>query len=315
MRLFVAMLALALLSVTTVSAQAPPSPAPAVSVAFADEAGTITVDNPGTFKVIVRNEGSASGTPLDAQNLADVVVTVTGAPVGWTASVSPATFQLAPQQQQEVELQVSVSADAQDDVADLTVTAVLTTPLEGLEPIFGEVPGASQSATAADTIQIARDDSVTRTILETLGPWIYAILLLLVAAVLVAVGLSVVSRRSLVRLNANARELTLPPGGRVAFPFQVEALGRQADTVLLQVSTVQEGWAAFLPVPELQLAPGEVQDLTLVVIAPKDAADDARQAVLVSATSAKAPKGAANLEFVAKVHGGTPVPAQRRRKE
>ncbi len=313
MRLFVALFALALLSSTIASAQAPPSPAAAVSIAFADEAGVVTVDSPGTFKLTVRNDGAASTTPLDAQNLADVVVTITGTPEGWTASVSPATFQLEPQQQQEVELQVSVSADAQDEVADLTVTAVLTTPLEGLEPVL-DPAGASQSATATATLQITRDDSVTRAILETLGPWIYAVLLLLVAAVLMAVGLSVVSRRSLVRLSAGTRELTLPPGGRAAFPFQVEALGRQSDTVLLQVSAVQEGWAAFLPVAELQVAPGETQDLTLVVIAPKDAADDARQAVLVSATSAKAPKGAANLEFVAKVHSGTPVPAQRHRK-
>ena len=107
---------------------------------------------------------------------------------------------------------------------------------------------------------------------------------------------------------------TRPPGGRVVFPFKVEGLARHEDSALLQVSAVQEGWAAFLPVPEVRLAPGQVQEMTLVVIAPKAAADGARQAVLISGTSAKAPRGAANLEFIATVRSGTPLRSERRPK-
>lgn len=317
MRLVSATVALVLLAVLALpaSAQVPPAPsaAPAVSVAFAEEEVRVSVDEAGLFKLTVRNEGAASGTPLDAQNVGEVVLAVSGAPEGWTVSLSEPAFDLAAQASKEIEVQVSVAPGAEAAEATITVTAVLTTPLEGLEPILGQVPGATQSATAEDSLTVLRDDSVTRDILESLGPWIYAILLLLVAAVLVAVGLSVASRRSLVRLSANARELTVAPGGRVAFPFRVEGLAKQEDSILLQASAVPEGWAAFLPVPELRLAAGDGQDLSLIVIAPRDAAAGSRQAILVSATSAKAPKGAANLEFVAVVEGGA-VEAPKRRK-
>lgn len=284
-----------------------------MSVAFAADAGTVSVDAPATFRLTVRNEGQAA--PAGNEGTAsDVVLTVTGLPEGWTASLTPSSFELQNGQSRDVDLQVSVSAAAASRTADVVVNAELTSPLEGLEPILGQ-GGQSQRATASDTIHLTRDDSVTRQVLETLGPWIYAVLLLLVASVLVAVGIYLSSRRALVRMSSDTRELTVPPGGRVAFPFRVEGLARHEDSALLQVSAVQEGWAAFLPVPELQLQPGEVRDLTLVVIAPKGASEGQRQAVLVSATSAKAPKGAANLEFIATVHGGTaPPPATRRAK-
>lgn len=309
MRVPAARVALALCAVVALAAvaplagaQAPPSPAPAVSVAFADEDGTVSVDQVTAFKLTVRNEGQAA--PVGNEGTAsDVVVAVSGLPEGWTASVTPSSFELMNGQSRDVELQVSVSPDAADREADVVVTAELSSPLEGLDPILGQ-GGQSQKATASDALHLTRDDSVTRQVLETLGPWIYAVLLLLVASVLVAVAIYLSARRSLVRLSSDAREMMVPPGGRVAFPFRVEGLARQEDAVLLQVSAVQEGWAAFLPVPELLLEPGQVQDLTLVAIAPKNAADGARQAILVSATSAKAPKGAANLEFVATVHSG-----------
>lgn len=313
MRLSAAIVALALLSLAAFSAAQTPTASAGVTVAIEGDTATTSVDRPGEFKVTVTNTGTASGTPLDDQNQASVDVSVAGMPAGWTAAVAPASFQLRPGASQSVTVTVSVSADAAAKAADLTVKADLVAPLGPLDPILG-AGGQSQRASGSDTIHVVRDDSVTRDLLENIGPWIYAILLLLVAAVLVAIGISLASRRSLVRLSSEARELQVPPGGRIAFPFKVEGLAKVEDAVLLQVSAVQEGWAAFLPVPELVLDPGQVQELNLVVISPKEASDGSRQAILVSATSAKAPKGAANLEFVATVQSGTPLRAQRRAK-
>jgi uncharacterized membrane protein len=311
----VAVVALVLLAVVATAAAQQPSAAAGVSVTLGGEVVKPSIDKPGTFHATVKNTGTPSNSPLDAQNQANVDVKVTGTPPGWTAVASPASFKLSPGQQQDVTVTVSVSGNAEAKSADIVVTADLTTSLESLDPILGGNSGQSQRATGQATQHIVRDDSVTRTVLETLGPWIYAVLLLLVAAVFVAVAISLAARRSLVRLSTDTRELGLPPGGRAVFPFKVEGLAKQEDSVLLQVSAVQEGWAAFLPVPELVLDPGQVQELTLVVIAPKNVTDGARQAVLVSATSAKAPKGAANLEFVATVHSGSPVRAAKRVKE
>ncbi len=314
MRVTAAVAVLALLAASAFAAAQTPSASAGVSVTIDGERATASVDRPGEFRATVTNTGTASNSPLDAQNQANVDVRVTGAPAGWTASVTPSSFKLGPGASQTVTVTVSISAGAAAKAADLTVTADLTTSLEPLDPILG--PGQqSQRATASDTIHVTRDDSVTRDLLENIGPWIYAVLLLLVAAVLVALGISLAARRSLVRLSSDARELQVPPGGRVAFPFKIEGLAKQEDAVLLQVSAVQEGWAAFLPVPELVLDPGQVQELNLVVISPKTATDGARQAILVSATSAKAPKGAANLEFVATVQSGTPMRAPKRAKE
>lgn len=314
MRLSVAVVALAVLAVAVLGAAQQPSAAASVSVTIAGEVVKPSIDRPGSFHATVKNTGQTS--PLDAQNQANVDVHVTGMPDGWTAVATPSSFKLAPNQQQDVTVTVSVSGNAQAKAADLTVTADLATQLDSLDPVLNPGgSGATQHASGSASIHLARDDSVTRNVLETLGPWIYAVLLLLVAAVFVAVAISLAARRSLVRLSTDTRELAVPPGGRAVFPFKVEGLAKQEDSVLLQVSAVQEGWAAFLPVPELVLDPGQVQELTLVVIAPKNSSEGSRQAVLVSATSAKAPKGAANLEFVATVHGGTPLRAAKRAKD
>lgn len=296
-----------------VAAQAP-SASPSVSVEAAQPEGTVTVEKTRSFTVVVRN--TSQSTPLDAQNRGDVNIILGGVPEGWTVSANPANFEVAPGDAVDVEIQVSVATDASAQSADITVTAEMYSPLRGLDPLLGNVPGATQRSTDNATLSLTVDESLTRDVLEALGPWIYAVLLLLVAAVVVAVGITVAARRTLVRLASDTREMTVAPGGKVAFPFRAEGLAREADTVLLQVSAVQEGWAAFLPVPELTLEPGQAQELQLIVIAPRDALQGTRQGVLVSATSAKAPKGAATVEFVAVVEGleETAEPAPRRRK-
>jgi hypothetical protein len=289
-----------------------PSPAPAVDISGETETGTVSVEQARAFTFTVRNDGQ--GIPgAEDQSRADVTVSVEGVPAGWTVGVDPSAFELAPGASQAVRVQVQVAPDADAREARLTVKAVLVSPLETLEPLLGQVPGASQTATDSAPLALTVQNSLTRNVVETLGPWIYAILLLLVAAVVVAIVVSVSSRRALVRLSADRREGSVAPGGKVAFDFRVEGLARQTDNVILQVSAVPDGWAAFLPVPELTVEPGQGQDVTLVVIAPHTAEQGSRQAVLVTATSAKSPKGAANLEFVAVVEGLEDLPTAPRR--
>ena len=306
---------LALLALPLAGAQAP-SPSPSVDIEVAEPEGTVTVEQARSFTATVRNNGQS--TPLDAQNMGDVNILLSGVPEGWTASANPANFELAPGATMEVEIQVSVATDAAASSAEITVTAEMYSPLRGLDPVLGNVPGATQRSEDSASLTLTVEESLTRDVLEALGPWIYAVLLLLVAAVVVAIGLTVASRRTLVRLASDTRELAVAPGGKVAFPFRAEGLAREPDTVILQVSAVQEGWAAFLPVPELTLEPAQPQELQLIVIAPRDALQGTRQGILVTATSGKAPKGAATLEFVAVVEGLAEAPvasAQRRRKE
>jgi uncharacterized protein (DUF58 family) len=304
-----AILLLAILSVQGVQAQA----APAVDITGQGDEGAVAVDHPATFTFSVKNTGQ----PVPGQGsngAARVVIHVDGVPDGWTVSPSPADFRLAAGASQQVDVQVAVSPEASAKDAGLTVVADLYSALEGLDPVVTPVPGAAQHASDSAPLAVRVDNSLTRDVLETLGPWVYVLLVLLVLAVLVAVAIAVSARRSLVRLASDTRELRIAPGGKVAFPFRVEGLARDTDTVLLQVSAVQEGWAAFLPVPELVIEPGQAHDLTLVVIAPRTATQGTRQAVLVTATSARAPKGAANVEFIAAVEGPADLAAERRPK-
>ncbi len=310
-------LGLVLLVLGTAMAQAP-SASPSVSIEGPTE-GKASIQAARTFTFTVKNNGQS--TPLDQQNQGTVTIAVGGVPEGWTASANPPAFKLAPGASATVELQVSVAPEAEAKSADVTVTATMVSPLGGLDPILGQVPGGTQTSQAQVSIHLTSSDTVTRDLLEAVGPWIYLILLLLIAAVIVAVAITIASRRSVVRLSSDSRDLPVAAGSRVAFPFRAEGLAKDQDTVLLQVSAVQEGWAAFLPVPELVLDPGQTQELSLIVIAPKDATPGSRQVVLVTAASAKAPKGASHLEFVATVEGAVagasraPVEAPRRRKE
>ena len=294
-------------------AQVPSSPSPAVDITGETDHGTVGVEQK-VFGFTVRNN-SPTAPGAEQQSKADVAVVVEGIPAEWTVSPEPATFELAPGATQSVKVKVQVPPGAEAKAASLTVKATLVSPFEGLEPILGQNPQTSQTATDSAPLSIEVQNSLTRNVMETLGPWIYVLLLLLVAAVVTAIALTVAARRTLVRLAADTRELVVAPGGKVAFPFRVEGLARDTDTVLMAVSAVQEGWAAFLPVPEMVLEPGQPQELSLVMIAPRNAPQGSRQAVLVSATSARAPKGAANLEFVAMVQGPEELPTATRREK
>lgn len=315
MRTLAVALALALLAVvggaSVATAQTSPL-GPAVSIEGDQTEGKVTVERASSFRFTVRNNSTTSGTPLDAQDRADVEISIDGKPADWQVSVTtPQPFQLARGEQATIELHVSVPPESAATEATLTVVATLRPVTSNVPPILGPVqqPPAQDSA----TLRLTVENSFTRNVMETLGPWIYVLLLLLVAAIVVAIAVAVAARRTLIRLTADARELAVPPGGKVAFAFQVESLAKDTDTALLQVSAVPEGWAAFLPVPELVLEPGQPQEVSLVVIAPRGTAQGTRQAILVTATSAKAPRGAANLEFVATVEGIEELPTAPRR--
>lgn len=302
-----------LLALLLMAGQAAAQASPAVDISGQSGEGKVAVDHPASFTFNVQNNRQAA--PQQGSNGADrVVVHVDGVPDGWTASVSPSDFRLAAGASATVTVQVSVSPGAAGRQATMTVVADIYSALEGLDPYTSGVPGASQHASASAPLAVRVDNSLTRDVLETLGPWVYVLAILLVLAVLVAIAIAVSARRALVRLVSDTRERPITPGGKAAFPFRVEGLARDTDTVLMQVSAVQEGWAAFLPVPELILEPGQSHEVSLVVIAPRGAAQGTKQAVLVTATSAKAPKGAANLEFIAVVQGPEELEATRRPK-
>ena len=278
---------------------APPSAAPSVSVSASPMEVSVSVEQPTVVTVSVENTSPATGSPLDQPR--GVIVEATGAPEGWTVSVEPATFQLAPGENGTAELRIAVSTEASAKSATVTVTAKIF-PL-GVNVIPGVGPAADPEATDSVEVAAQREDPLTRDILENVGPWIYVLFLALLAAVLVTVRLVLVNRRVAVALRSEGSQVSVPRGGRASVAIHVENLTKQEDTVVFQVSTVGTGWAAFLPVPELQLPAEADEEVLLTVIASKELSAGTTQSILVSATSAQAPRRPATLAFDAVVEG------------
>lgn len=71
------------------------------------------------------------------------------------------------------------------------------------------------------------------------------------------------------------------PGAGASFPIEVANRGKTPITVSFDVGTVPDGWAAFMALPELQLAAGEKRSLWLMVRSPPLAAVGAKTDVTV----------------------------------
>lgn len=277
----------------------PPAPgAASVEVRAAAQSLQVSLDKAGTTQVTVTNTANPTGVDaFDRPRL--VVLGLSDAPTGWTGHLSRTEFQLKPGESGKADLTVAVAGSAQADKASVTVTARLYPIGVNSVPVAG--PQADPEATAATVVEAVRADSVTRDVLETVGSYIWVVLLGLVAAVVLALSILASNRRVAVRLSSPEAEQPVAAGGRAAFPLRVHNITRQADTVFLRAHPLPEGWAAYLPTPQVDLEPGQQEEVSVVVIAPKEAGEGAQQAVDVTATSSLAPRRPATMRFEAKV--------------
>jgi hypothetical protein len=261
--------------------------------------GTVqsSLDEPAVVEVTVTNTAAPSG--VEALDRPRLVTLSTGdGPAGWTARVAPSEFRLAPGQSAKATLTVSVSASAAE-TASLTVTARMYPLGVNTLPIVG--PEADPESTAAASLKATRVDSVTRDVLESLGPYVWVVLLGFVAAVVLALSILAANRRIAVRLSSAETAGKVPQGGRSSFPLRVHNITRQADTVFLRVNPLPEGWNAYLPTPQLELQGGQQEEVSVFVVAPKGAEEGTHLTVDVTATSSLAPRRPATVRFEATV--------------
>lgn len=297
------LLALALLSALPgpAAAQVPTVPIPgaaSVEVTAAAEPVQLSLDAPASVTVTVSNTESATGNAqLDQPRL--IALTVAGAPEGWTASLSPATFQMRPGESRQATLQVAVSGAAADRTAKLTVTAKAYARGVDAVPVAG--PAADPEAQDSAAVSLVRSDSPQRVLLETAGPYAWILLAALVAALVVILSMVAANRRVAVRLSAAEPQRLVAPGARTVFPVLVHNITRRDDTVVLRVPGVPEGWGTFLPTPQVDLRAGQQEEVPVVVIAPKEAVEGTRQPFTVVATSALAPRRPASVVVEAEV--------------
>ncbi|MFO1535125.1 MAG: hypothetical protein ABR586_05625 [Thermoplasmatota archaeon] len=304
----VAALVLLLTLPALAGAQVPSVPLPgaaAVDVKATTDPVPVGLDAPATVTVTVTNtEQSTGNAQLDQPRL--IALTVAGAPDGWTPGIDPPTFRMKPGESRQATLQISVSGGASEREARITVTAKAYARGVDTVPVAG--PAADPEAVANADVSAVRSDDPQRVLLETVGPYVWILLLALVAAVVVILSLLAANRRIAVRLSASEPQHTVAPGARTVFPVLVHNITRHEDTVVLRVPEVPAGWATFLPTPQLDLDAGHQEEVPVVVIAPKDAAEGIRQPFTVVATSAQAPRRPATVvlevEVVAPRKGG-----------
>lgn len=263
-------------SLGTVSAQDPT--AGGITVSIEEQSGTVSIEDPSRFTVRVGNTAEPTGTPLDQPR--QVTLSVSGAPDGWTASLSPATVSLLPGDEKTVALQVAVSVDAQDESATLTVTA--SAQGSGV-PLVGE--GSSDDV----TIDLERTETASRSILESIGDWIWLLLLALLAALLVVARLLLDRRRMPVRLTCHTPDIDAEPGEIVEVPVEVQNLTRGRDSITLYVATTTERWDASPDEPELSLDGGQLGTVKVRVRVPARAEAGQKGTVMISARSVQSP--------------------------
>lgn len=308
MRVLAALLVLAVLMPCVAMAQVPtvPVPGPAsVSVKATTDPVQVSLDQPATVTVTVANTETPTNSPFDMAR--PVSLTVAGMTEGWTASPNPGFFQLKPGESRQAILQVSVSANAPDKSIKLTLTAKAYARGANGVPVVG--PQVDPEAIANTDVSFQRVDPPQRVLLETVGPYIWILLLAIVAALVVILSLLAANRRVAVRLSASEPQHLVAPGSRTVFPVLVHNITRRDDTIVLRIPNVPEGWATFLPTPQMDLEGGKQEEVPVVIIAPKEAVEGTKQPFTVTATSAQAPRRPATVVLEAEVSG------PRKRKE
>ncbi|HUR61522.1 MAG TPA: hypothetical protein VM286_04070 [Candidatus Thermoplasmatota archaeon] len=300
MRALAGLLLMALLLPGLATAQVPQVPLPgaaSISVKATSEPVHVSLEAPATVTVTVANTEAPTNSPLDMPRF--VALTVSGTTEGWTASLSEGSFQLRPGESRQAKLQLSVSAGAPEKEVKVTVTAKAYGRGINTIPVAG--PQADPEAEERTDVTAQRIDPPQRVLLETVGPYVWMLLVALVAAVVVILSLLAANRRVAVRLSASEPQHLVAPGSRTVFPVLVQNITRREDSIVLRVRDVPEGWATFLPTPQLDLDGGRQEEVPVVIIAPKDAPEGTKQPFTVVATSALAPRRPASVVLEAEV--------------
>ncbi len=262
----------------------------------------VGVDSPGSFTADITYDSS---NPLDDVQDRTILVDLEGVPDGWTANVEPAHFSLANHATMSVTVTVAVTPGAAADDMQVVINArLMPRGVADVPSVGGQI---EPEETASASVDVLREDPLTREALEAVGPWLWLVLAAALVLAIIAAKLVYDTRRTAVKLHCKVTEAAVLPGGRVAVPMRVENVTRVEDTIVFHVAPMPDGWSAHLPVPELDLDGHQSEELHLIIQAPANARAGDRHNVGVSAHSAQAPKRAAELVLAAVVDSDEPA--------
>lgn len=266
-------------------AQLPGTPQPCGPLQVEDPSppGALAPGEVGTITIGVQNAGNA---PMRVTVVASTTTT------GWSIS--------SPEQEADAAAGATVDfgfvLEASTEAAG-PATVNFATSAECQYP-GGQCPALSpqlcqaQGEPKTTSVELAAPEGFRIPGLEGLDvplPYLLAGVVLVGAAV--AVPLLLRSRKPR-RATATCPEPMKPvkPGKGASFPIEVVNPSDLARKLHLEVGAVPEGWSAFLPLPEVQLAPRESRSLWLMVRAPPDAKPGEAADVEITAMDAGRPE-------------------------
>lgn len=307
MRRALCTLALVLLALPLAGGQVPPgAPPPCGPIAATAVApATLGPGEQGTVTLTVTNSGAR---PVIATASMVLLGPGTGGSAGWTGGGDrtvnvPAASGSAPGTA-TAEFEVSAEGEAVEEVTvSFTVSGACPAPIPGVEC----PQGACVTNEAAASQRIGYDAPEQGLQIPFLASLDFRPEVLIAALVLLGILASIplLLRKRPRALSAECPEplKTLKPGKGASFPISLANPSADPLRAELEVGAVPEGWTAFLPLPDLQLAPRESRNLFLMVRAPDDAAPGETVDVEVSVRNAARPDRPTLLRVRAEVQG------------
>lgn len=261
MRVVPLLLTVALLALPSAVAQVPavPQACGPITIPNAPEApAPIAKGTSTTVRVTVANGGQVSAT---------VSVTALVDKAGWTVT-APDPAAIAPGARGAFDFTVAAGDSATGDVlVSFSASGACQTP-QGVPCPGGQCNAGTQNTQVLVPLEPERGFTLPG--IEGASPE------LLIAGI-VLIGLATIipfaMRRKKTGIVAECPEpLKMIRAGRgTSFPIEICNSSKDAATAQFEVGPVPEGWSAFMPLPEVQLAAREARSLWLMVRSPQEA--------------------------------------------
>lgn len=256
------LLVLAITAAPLAQAQIPGAPAScAIEVDPPATPAPVGVNEPAPLRVTVRNTGSLGAS-------ISVGATLSGDTRGWTLGAAPGAQTVASGQSADFDFTVVPGSEAGDQAVVNFVANAACTLAGG-----ADCPGPIQQCAATDnTSAVATFDAPSGFRIPGLDELGFPLELLIAAIALVAIATAIpflLKRRKRGVVAQCPEPLKMVRAGRgTSFPIELRNASDEPLTAAFDVSPVPEGWSAFMPLPEVQLAARETRSLWLMVRSP-----------------------------------------------
>lgn len=296
MRLALALVVLlALVPAAAAQVPAPPDPCGPLGATATGISSGLAPGEQGDVSVQVTNNGTRA---------ASVVVTISSTSEGWTI-VTPQEQQATVEGEATATFPFTVrpTGQARDTfTASFAIEGTCALPAPGVDCPQGVCTAPAPSPVGA-SVPLNRPPSGGLPGLDNLNlPLPYLIAGVVLVGVAAAVPLLLRKRGGGFVAECPEPLKMVRPGRGTSFPIEVRNAGAEPLTVQFDIGPVPEGWTAFMPLPEVQLAAKEARSLWLMVRSPPEAPDGEAVDVEVRLRNPVRPDNATTVRVRAEVN-------------